>query len=126
LSGAAIDRFVPGMWRVFESVGLGMLEFVEGKFDAQHGEVNNAFVRVPLESDVTVEGAGPNAGELVFDANRVEEMVSMLSANVLDTLAPKSPITRQKVTDRMSCFQRPGVRGTGRYPFGAKCSTSWS
>ena len=86
MGGAAIDHwFVPGMWRVFGSVGLGMLELVESTFDAQHGEVNNAFVRVPLESDVAVEGAGPNAGELVFGANRVEEMVSTLSADVLDT-----------------------------------------
>ena len=47
MSGAAIDQFFPGMWRVFGLVGLGMmLELVEGStFDAarhEDEEVNGA------------------------------------------------------------------------------------
>jgi hypothetical protein len=49
LSGAAIEQFFPGMWRVFGLVGLGMmLEVVEGStFDAaqhENEEVNGALV----------------------------------------------------------------------------------
>jgi len=71
---------------MFGTAGSGMLELVKGTCDvAGHGEVDGAFVIVPLESDTAVEGAGPIAGELVLGSNCIEEMVSMLPANILDT-----------------------------------------
>lgn len=40
---------------------------------------------VPLEGDATIEGAGPVAGELVFSADDVQQMFSVLFADVRNT-----------------------------------------
>ena len=62
----------PGVGSMLVSVGLGMLESVEGSSDVtRKGHVDNSLGVVPLEGETTVETAGPIGGDRVLGSKAV-------------------------------------------------------
>ena len=66
LSGCAIGRSGPGMWRVLGTAGWLMLEFEESFFNvARHGHVDSACCVIPLEGHAKEAFARPFCGDVI-------------------------------------------------------------
>jgi hypothetical protein len=81
----AVDWCVPRVWCKFGSVRFRVLELMQGAFDvAGHGQVDCSVQVVPLERYTEVELGLPVIGNLAFLLKCIEQVVSVLFADVFD------------------------------------------
>ena len=109
----AIVGLIPDVWRIFGPCGFCVLKPLEGPLDvARHGNCDVAVdvvpregetqYRVPVQSSFTLY---PTSASLCIRYSASVRWVY---------LTPKSSTTKVKYTSLVSCFQSPGVTGTGR------------
>ena len=85
LSGSSIVGGGPCMRGMLSSGAGSVLEFCKGFLDvAGHRIVDSAGFVIPLESEATVQGAGPIGGDDVQLLQGVDQMLGMFAAGILD------------------------------------------
>ena len=103
-----IHGFIPVVRRVLLSGRCRMLEALEGCFYiAWHGDVNVAFIIMPVEFEATKLRTTPVCGDGVLGS---EDSLKVLGVFLPTYLIPKSSTMRQKVMGRVVCMKRPGMR----------------
>ncbi len=85
LSGCAIGRSGPGMWRVLGTAGWLMLEFEESFFNvARHGHVGSARFVIPLEGHAKEAFARPFCGDVIQGFESGDKVFGVFAANIFD------------------------------------------